>query len=396
MELFWENEGWQKDDKHLSALLKSPFVRKFPVINAEQGPALYIVRGPRQVGKSSLLKTMLSNFKNPKEAFYLSCENVGSYQELSAILKSIRTTRSLILLDEVSFVDEWSRAVKHEIDSGYKGVLVVTGSHASDLRAGGDLMPGRFGYGREFVLMPMSFEEFELARSDAGWPVKSRFELIQQYLKIGGMPASVAWGGPEGNVSTEILDTYERWIVGDALRAGKNKAFILGLLSQLALCMSTSVSLQTLAKKTEIASHHTVQEYIQFLEDSFALRTAYALDPDTGASRFRKEKKFYFTDPVLYWIGVRSAGIPIRDDWEAAVAEMVGYEELARRAALSRERLGYYSSSAGEIDYFSPKKWAVELKWSEVAHNLSPAYHKIVLPQKIVWTKNNFLKEWPI
>jgi predicted AAA+ superfamily ATPase len=395
MDLFWENSGWESEDKHLMALRSAPFRRAFPSIDTKTGPALFILRGPRQVGKSSWLKKILLEYGEPRRAFYLSCENVENYHELSTILKSIRTTRSLILLDEVSFVKEWTRAVKHEIDSGYRGVLIVTGSHAGELRQGADLMPGRFGYGQELVLRPMDFAEFAANRLSTGWPKLERAELLKLYFQIGGMPTALAESGPRAKIPQKAFDTYERWLVGDATRLGKNKAFLEGLLAQLAVCTATPISLQTLAKKTEIASHHTVQNYIHFLEDSFALRTCYALDSNSGASRFRKDKKFYFTDPIIFWIAIRMGGLPVPNEWEAHVAEMVGYEALARRAELSRERLGYFASSSGEVDYFSPQRWAIELKWSEVAHNISKAYHKLVLPQKFVWTKSNFLEEWP-
>lgn len=395
MEIFWEKAGWQDRDKHLDALRRSPFVRPFPQISFSNKPALFIIRGPRQIGKSSWLKSILSEYPAPKQAFYLSCENIVSFHELSALLASLRKSRDLILLDEVSFVKDWTRSIKHEIDSGYGGTIIVTGSHAGDLRTGADQLPGRFGGGRELQLLPMSFDEFCSARVQAGWPTLPRLELLRHFFRVGGMPSSVAEGGPDGSSPAVAMDTYRRWIVGDALKARKNEAFLSGLLAELVTSMGSSVSLQTLAKKTEIASHHTVMEYIQFLEDCFALRTAYAIDPDTGAFRFRFQKKFYFTDPLLYWIALNLGGLPMRDDWEAVVAEMVGYEALARRAQQRSEKFGFFTSRRGEVDYFAPKRWAIELKWSPVAHNISPAYFSLSVPEKFVWTQESFLNDWP-
>jgi predicted AAA+ superfamily ATPase len=119
MDIFWEMPTWIEQDQHLRGLRNAPFARPFPSIEVNHGPALFIVRGPRQVGKSTWLKTLLAKYKDPSKAFYLSCENVADHHELAIILKSVRHSRTLILLDEVSFVREWTRAVKHEIDSGY-------------------------------------------------------------------------------------------------------------------------------------------------------------------------------------------------------------------------------------------------------------------------------------
>lgn len=397
MDLFWEKDGWEKEDKHLLALASSPFLRKFPKFEIPKQPALFILRGARQVGKSSWLKTLLFQYPQPSQAFYLSCENIEHFKELSSILSSIRKHRSLILLDEVSYVKDWTRSVKYEIDSGYKGTIIVTGSHAADLRQGADTLPGRFGAGREIHLHPMDFEEYLSCREQAGWLKEPRKEMLLNFFRSGGMPASVAESGAEGQIPQGALETYSRWIEGDAARAGKNKAFLNGLMAQIAIVVGTPVSLQTLAKKTEISSHHTIQEYIHFLEDSFALRTCYALDPHTGASRFRKGKKFYFTDPILYWAALRMGGLPLDQDvWESQLAEMVAFEALSRKSKEKNHKLGYYASDSGEIDCFSPKRWAIEIKWSEVAHNISKAFHTLVVPQKIIWTKNNFFMDWPL
>jgi predicted AAA+ superfamily ATPase len=365
------------------------------LIELTSAPALFIIRGPRQVGKSTLLKSLLAQAKDPTTAFYLSCEQISDYRELSTLLDSIKRRRSLILLDEISFVKEWSRSVKHLIDSGYSGTIIVTGSHAVDLRRGGDTMPGRFGSGREVLLYPMDFDEFASCRRMAGWSTEDREAELKLFFRTGGMPAAVAESGQNGKTPTNSLDTYERWLIGDATKLGKNVAFLRGLMAELATVTSTPVSLQTLAKKTEIASHHTVQEYLHLLEDTFALRTCYALDQDTGASRFRKKKKFYFTDPIIYWIAIRMGGLPEPQNWEDKIAEMVGFEALSRLAEQRHERVGYYSSTRGEVDFFSPKRWAIELKWSHAATNISKAYSSIDVPQKFVWTIENFLVDWP-
>ena len=83
-------------------LQSAPFRRPFPLVTIENG--LYIIRGPRQVGKTSWLKTLLRRYPIPGRAFYLSCENMRDHQELATLLKSLRGHRELVLLDEISFM----------------------------------------------------------------------------------------------------------------------------------------------------------------------------------------------------------------------------------------------------------------------------------------------------
>ncbi len=388
MQDFWLNPGWEKEDLHLKKVALMPFQRKFPSIPTKDG--FYVIRGPRQVGKSSWLKAILSHHAKDSECFYLSCENVADYKELAEILKAVRHCR-VVLLDEVNFVDGWDRAVKHEIDGGHSKILIVTGSHSFDLRLGADRMPGRFGEGGEVELLPMGFEEFEIARKQAGWHQGNRLAELEAFFRVGGFPTAVQEGGKEAKKPKKAMATYLRWLVGDAVKLGKDESYLKEILIQLAITLQTPVSHQTLAKKTRIGSHNTVQQYIAVLESCFAVRTLFAVDLDSGAFRFRKDKKFYFTDPLLYWVALDLAGESTPKTVVEKLAEMAANESLARRY----KRFGYFSSAKGEIDFISGKKWALEVKWAAVPSNLSKAYKDLPFGEKIVWSQTNFLKEFP-
>ena len=86
-----------------------------------------------------------------------------------------------------------------------------------------------------------------------------------------------------------------------------------------------------------------------------------------------------------------SAKATIADYRWKRIAEMVAHECLRRRY----KRLGYHSNSNGEVDFVSPGSWAIEVKWSPVADNLSKTYLRLAIPQKTVWTERNFLLELP-
>jgi predicted AAA+ superfamily ATPase len=291
----------------------------------------------------------------------------------------------------VSFVKDWDRAVKHAIDAGETRLIMVTGSHAHDLKRGADRMPGRFDGGGEFFLLPMNFAEFKLVRAKAGWSAANRLDELRLYFRIGGFPAAVAEAGPEGHAPQKALDTYWRWLAGDVVRLGKQEAYLIEVLSQLARVSAAPVSYQALARQTRIGSHNTFQEYISVLESCFAVRTLKAIDLDSGAFRFRKNRKFYFTDPLLFALALKLGNQPPAPEMESCLAETVAHEELARR----HDRFGYFSGPSGEIDFILPKKWAVEVKWAPVAANLSKAYLQAALPWKTVWTHANLLLEYP-
>jgi predicted AAA+ superfamily ATPase len=384
MEYFWEKEDWELADHHLKKMKDMPFERQFPFIPQKKG--LYIIRGPRQIGKTSWLKTILSYSSKTHPSFYLSCENIQNFKELAEILKSVRNCR-YVLLDEISFVDQWDRAIKHEIDQGHHHIYVITGSHAHDLKRGSDQMPGRFDEGGEYELLPMTFDEFYEARLEAGWAGEDRIKELEIFFRVGGFPLAIAEAGANGNFPTKAMETYWKWLVGDCQKLGKQKDYLEEIMIQLSISMQTPLSLQTLAKKTSIGSHHTIKDYISVLESCFALRTLYCIDLDHGSYRYKKDKKFYFTDPLLFWLGIKFSGKQLNESYYPAIAEMVAHEYLKR----SNPRFGYHANRNGEVDFILPERWAREVKWSADTRNLSKSFLDCPLLDKKVWFKNNFL-----
>lgn len=387
MEYFWEKSDWIEADRHLSSLSEGPFRRPFQELPA--GPGLFVIRGPRQIGKSCWLKSLLVK-ADPKNSFYLSCENVRDHLDLAEIMKSVDGRQNLFF-DEITFVQEWWRAIKHALDRDDQLRIVLTGSHAFDVRKGMDQMPGRWGKGGEFELLPMAFHEFTEMRRMAQWPELPREEELLLYFRVGGFPLSLIESGSEGRQPHHSMETYRRWLLGDLLKIGKQEAYLKEILLQLALTASSTLSLQKLAQRTQIGSHNTAQDYVEVLEACFALKTLYAVDIDTGAPRFRKEKKFYFRDPLIYWLALEWAGVQAPRNAIEQIAEIAAHEHLARRY----KRFGYLSSAKGEIDFYSAGQWALEVKWTNVVPNLSRAFKDLRVPKKILWTKSNFLNEWP-
>jgi predicted AAA+ superfamily ATPase len=102
---------------------------------------IYILKGPRQVGKTTLLKTLAKKLLERgifhRNIFYFSCNLVENYSELveglDLYLKWIHsknTERVFVFLDEISFVEDWQRGIKHLADLGKfrNATLILTGS----------------------------------------------------------------------------------------------------------------------------------------------------------------------------------------------------------------------------------------------------------------------------
>jgi len=135
--------------------------------------SLNFIFGPRQVGKTTLLKLLIKKLLDEgvekERIFYFRCDKLTDFKELDEVLKtyfefrkSKNISSSFIFLDEVTFPKEWFRTIKFYIDTGdFKNdVLVLTGSLSMYLKKEVELFPGRRGFGKDIIMMPLTFREF--------------------------------------------------------------------------------------------------------------------------------------------------------------------------------------------------------------------------------------------
>ena len=293
-----------------------------------------------------------------------------------------RGARRVILVDEVSSVIGWERAVKHFADLGtLRGcTLVLTGSHSMDLKRSAERLPGRRGEGAsplDLKLHPMRFSEYVATIDPKLWAeakamlqpaeggvrgillrllsgtidglLKGEFRLLSTelrrhldgYLVTGGMVRAVRERASTDTVAPGTYDVFMRSMVGDLSRWRMQERITKQTLSEVVGGMTTRVSLSAMARRTELGSHNTASRYLEALEDSFVLRTVYQLDLAKGRPRYMRERKVYFQDPFIYHAArgwVRGAPDPFRLSMGAMtdpvergrVVEMVVGEHLAR------------------------------------------------------------------
>lgn len=317
---------------------------------------VYTLRGPRQVGKTTLIKLfiadLLKNGKNPLAVFYFSCDAISEHTELEEVVtqyleyseRLASPERRYIFIDEISSLKSWERAIKILADSGrlVGSCLILTGSHCLDLKYSVERLPGRRGEAEEplnKILVPMKFSEyvetvnpglskevykflplkrearfnilFDLFRGEPDQEVMDRMVLYQDdlrglldnYLLTGGIMRAINGyylrGGPK-SIDLGVYEIYVRSLVGDLARWGYQERFAKQVLRAVIDKMTTRVSLSAIAKETEIGSHNTVSDYLSALENSYVLSVLYQLKLEEKAADYRREKKIYLSDPLIY------------------------------------------------------------------------------------------------
>lgn len=440
---WWGREGWERDDPHLRRLrgrfvrLPAPQVEEVDLMRA----AVHVLRGPRQVGKSTDLKLLvrraLGSAAPPRHVVYLSLdllENQPAAELVRVVSRALELAgRSadvprLILLDEVTATSNWRTAIKVLWDDGRidTDVVLCTGSSAIDLAYGAaERLPGRRGAGRDMLVLPQSFGSFARALdpelpagmgmtvaeilSDDGRTglLDARVHLpalrvaLERYLLFGGLPAAVAEAASGLDApSEEVKDVLWDSLVREVQRRGASISAAQALIERVARSLGSKVSWSRLARELGVplgrATHarpsrstdpRTVQSYVELLAVNYFALVLYFWKADSGSGDLAKDKKVYFGDPLLYTIARTRTALP--NNTHAAVENALAlalyrrYEPSERSAEAfpCPERLHVWGTSkGGEIDFVCGQRSAIDAV--EVADWESVSRQKATAPMR--------------
>jgi len=123
MNPWWRDRQSINQDKHIRTFEASKLKWRPPLLKTPlQEDALHIIKGPRQVGKTTLIKLFIKNLLaddkvSEKDIFFLSMDAARTVDEVLEVIlyyfKTIKTSnRRFLFLDESSFHPEWPRGIK--------------------------------------------------------------------------------------------------------------------------------------------------------------------------------------------------------------------------------------------------------------------------------------------
>jgi len=391
MNPWWRDRQTINQDKHIRTFEASKIKWRPPLLKIPLNEdALHIIKGPRQVGKTTLIKLFIKNLLaddkvSEKDIFFLSIDAAKTVDEVLEVIlyyfKTIKTSnRRYLFLDEASFHPKWPRGIKVLIDMGFdrNTTYVVTGSSALDLKRSSEKLPGRRGKGCDFVLLPLSFRQFLsiiypqiklapinyiseiLEKKEADFfdfrMYKTELEgALHAYLKTGGFPAWID-AHLKGESDEHLLMTFRAIIEGDMARLKKTISFLMHIALPILKHIGTPVDWKKLAVETGMGSHHTAHDYINILSDSYILYFLQALDINKNLPKLRKGKKIYPFDPIISTILLTYHPYLRIEDSELIEAVVGGHllrkSQFITTGLSSISGLFYWHSKAGkEVDF---------------------------------------------
>ena len=336
-------------------MYERPIVQQVVARMKEPRRFIQVVTGPRQVGKTTILKQALAAAGVPHAYFSADAVAGGGLDWIGTAWESARTQfrafgkrEFLLVVDEIQKIRGWSEAVKREWDADtFDGVplkVVLCGSSRVLLERGlADSMAGRF----EQIRVPhWTWPEM---RDAFGW-------TLERHIWFGAYPGAVP-----------LADDAERWaqyIGGSIADATINKDVLVG----------TSVTKPTLLRQTlELGSAYSGRElsltkmvgalqdagntttlsgYLALLDTSGLLAGLgkYAND---AARRRASVPKMQVHNSALrnFWAG-RSIASAVTDpeEWGRCVESAVGAHLLSQSFA-GGFNVHYWRDGDLEVDY---------------------------------------------
>lgn len=335
------------------------------IIKKIQANKVVIIFGARRVGKTVLVKEILSKIDEP--VLTLNGEDINVHDKLA--IKSVENYKQilgsykLLYIDEAQKIPDIGQKLKLMIDEIEDLKIIISGSSSFDInKNAGEPLTGRK---YTFNLYALSEEEYNQTENNI-----SKVDKIKERLVFGNYPELLHIPDIEDKIDylNEMISSY---LLKDILvyENIKNSQKIFNLLRLIAFQIGGEVSLQELGKQLGI-SKNTVEKYLDLLSKVFILHKVEGFSRNLR-KEITKNSRWYFLDN-----GIRNAVIanfnPIasRNDigqlWENyMISERIKYQNYNR---ISSNNYFWRTYEKQEIDWVEERSgqlFGYEFKWKE-------------------------------
>jgi uncharacterized protein len=281
---------------------------------------MIFLSGPRQVGKTFLVKQKLSELKN--EALYFNWDDPvvrRTYNKnphfLKALLAQAHGKSPLVAFDEIHKHANWKNILKglHDIHAGEAQIMVTGSARLDFFKSSGDSLVGRYF---SFKLLPLGFAE---AMQDLGYstdepelfinPEKERFlsrlpgdeggrprkEAFEQWLRFGGFPEPFLRA--KDRFSLRWRRDYRSLLTTEDLRDMTRIHDVKGieqLMFVLPEKIASPLSVNSLREDLQV-NHRTISNWLEAFKKIYLV---FSIMPwaRSIAKAITKESKYYFYD----------------------------------------------------------------------------------------------------
>ncbi len=286
-----------------------------------------IIYGARQVGKTTLVKSILKKYDQEKGYYNCEIQSIRSTlnQEEPSLLKRYIGDKKMVVFDEAQHIPNIGKILKLLSDTYPELQIIATGSSSFELaNKTSEPLTGR---ALQFTLYPFSYQEL----CEVFNPFERKAQLAT-ILRFGLYPEIQQSAESEARILLD--DLTSKYLYKDILAFEnlKRPDIIFRLLQLLALQIGSEVSLNELSNALEI-NRRTIERYIDLLEKSFVIFRLRSFSRNLR-KEINKGFKIYFYD-----LGIRNSIVQQYQDFHARPDKGGLWENF-----LISERLKYLQS----------------------------------------------------
>ena len=344
-------------------------ISKFPVL---------AVTGPRQSGKTTLLKNLFKEYR------YVSLENPNT-REFATLdpVGFLNQYDQFVILDEVQRVPQLFSYIQTKVDeSGQMGHYILSGSQNFHLL--NNITQSLAGRVALFKLLPLDFFELNTGKLLASTYTQAAFNGFYPAIFDRDIDPVIFY--------SNYLQTYIEKDVTELLNIQNIKQFR----TFVGLCAGRAgqlLNLSALANECDI-SHYIARSWLSLLESSYII---FLLQPfhQNYNKRLVKTPKLYFYDTGLlnYLLGIRSADELNENRLKGQVFEnmiIAEYQKKNHHKYLHQEYFFWQDSNAHEVDLLQKTNSGfsiAEIKATETVNSSlfkeMDRFEKAVQPEKV-------------
>ena len=427
-----EPRTWILRDPDLRRAREAPFEYAAGVLEDLTPGGLYLLRGPRRVGKSVEVKKKIQKLidtgEDPRRIIHVAADQLNA-SDLRRVVNAAGDLlpdgeRRFWFIDEITAItDGWPPAIKWLRDNDARFALdtvVLTGSSAADLSEAVKALAGRRGdaVNSDRVLLPMSFRDFATARAAAvpdrvgGHPpsdlgpfavanlthstladavrvlapwIPQLVDTWEAYMTVGGFPQAIAVhetesGPPGGAFSSAFTAGFDIGrqralkqslldvIHGESFRKAAWSSTQTGAFVR-RLARGIASPTNCLDIATDIGtSAKTVRRRIDALRESFVVWPCHR-EHDLRPA-LRSQEKTYFTDPIYSSLSPRA---PRSSDFGPMSEQQLG---MVLVRSFARDDPGGYLNFEAVLHHRTPTRKEVDF--------VGPGFGGIAIESKYV------------
>jgi predicted AAA+ superfamily ATPase len=385
----------------------------------------YAIKGPRQSGKTTLLKILQEKLKG-KNVVYLNFEDPDVLEAFETnpkrYVKSymIDSGRYYFLMDEYQYVKNSGKTLKLLYDTFENAKFIVTGSSSLELSdAIAKFLVGRVFF---FELLQFSFNEFLTAKNPRLANVykeknrqvkefiidsvispteKDIFQkeftpLLNEYLTFGGYPALIQKAADSETKKTILKNIYDTYVSKDVIQFLKisDPAKYRCIVRSLAALTGKIVNYNELSSTCQSYYKETKQT-ISTLAETYIIQIIQPFHTNP-ITELKKNPKVYFFDTGLRNHIINNFN-PIEKRTDAG-AIIENYTLLCLRNSFSNKTINYWRTTAkAEVDFIlrlNEEIIPIETKYQQfpkpkISRSLR-SFIKTYKPQKALIITKNF------